>query len=50
MLKVVLILKEIALRLKESEVFVIIKKRKQTILVGPKCKITHGLCHTNSTT
>ncbi len=50
MLKVVLILRQIVLRLRETEVQVIIKRKKETILLGPKYKITKGLCQANSTT
>lgn len=39
MLKVVLVLKEIVLRLKEGEAEVIIKKNKDVILLASSCKI-----------
>ena len=45
MLKVVLVLKEITLRLKESEAEVIIKKNKEVIHLASGCKILNGLCN-----
>ena len=49
MLKVVLVLKEITLRLKESELYVIIRKNKETFPLASKCKITNGFCFLDST-
>lgn len=49
MLKVVLILKQIVLRVRKGEMYVVIKKRKESIVVGSNYKIINGVCDTNST-
>lgn len=50
MLKVVLLLRQIVLRLKECEVDVVIKKHKDLVVLGSHLKVIDGLCHANLTT
>ena len=50
MLKVVLVLRQLLLRLKESEIDVIIKKQKEVVTLGSHLKVVDGICHANLTT
>lgn len=47
MFKVVFVLRQIVLRLKESEIEVVVKKQKDTVLLGSSCKIIDGICNLN---
>jgi len=50
MLKVVLVLRQLVLRLKESIIDVVIKKNKESVNLGSHLKVIDGLCHANLTT
>lgn len=50
MLKVVLVLRQLVLRLKECEVDVMIRKNKDLVVLGSHLKVIDGLCHANLTT
>jgi len=50
MLKVVLVLRQLVLRLKESEIDVVTKKHKDLVVLGSHLKVIDGLCHANLTT
>lgn len=50
MLKVMLVLRQLVLRLKEGLVDVVIKKHKESVILGSQLKVIDGLCHANLTT
>lgn len=50
MFKVVFTLQQIVLRLKESQAEVLIKKHRETLLLGSHCQIVDGICSANLTT
>jgi hypothetical protein len=50
MLKVVFVLRQIVLRLKECEIEVFIKKHKDIVVLGSHLKLNDGLCQANLTT
>ena len=49
MLKVVLVLRQIVLRLKEGDLGVFIKKHKDIVVLGSQLNLIEGLCQANLT-
>lgn len=50
MYKVVFVLRQVILRLKESEIEIVVKKQKDSVLLGSHCKIIDGICNISQTT
>jgi hypothetical protein len=50
MLKVVIVLRQLVLRIKQCIVDVVVKKHKDTLNLGSQLKVIDGLCQANLTT
>lgn len=50
MLKVVFVLKQVVIRLKECEIDVVIRKKNASLLLCNRCKVSNGFASVNTTT